>query len=111
MSERTVAAISTPKGQGGIAIVRISGEEAISIADKCFLSVGGKKLCKLSGYSAAFGKAINGGTDIDEAVALVFRAPKSYTGEDVVEISVHGGIVPARECLKAGLNLQFGKLR
>ena len=101
MPERTIAAISTPKGEGGIAIVRISGDEAISIADKCFISVSGKKICELSGYSAAFGKAVNRDGDIDEAVALLFRAPKSYTGEDVVEISVHGGIVPARECLKA----------
>ena len=102
MSGHTVAAISTPKGQGGIAIVRISGGDAISIADKCFVSVSGKRLFDLSGYSAAFGKAVDGsGKDIDEAVALVFRAPKSYTGEDVVEISVHGGIVPARECLKS----------
>ncbi|MBO4733987.1 MAG: tRNA uridine-5-carboxymethylaminomethyl(34) synthesis GTPase MnmE, partial [Clostridia bacterium] len=102
MSGHTVAAISTPKGQGGIAIVRISGGDAISIADKCFVSVSGRRLFDLSGYSAAFGKAVDGGgKDIDEAVALVFRAPKSYTGEDVVEISVHGGIVPARECLKS----------
>ena len=102
MSERTVAAISTPKGQGGIAVIRISGDEAISTADKCFISASGRKLRDLSGYSAAFGKAVNSdGAVIDEAVALVFRAPKSYTGEDVVEISVHGGIVPARECLKS----------
>lgn len=102
MSERTVAAISTPKGQGGIAIIRISGDGAINIADKCFVSASGKKLCGMSGYSAAFGKVINSdGASIDEAVALVFRAPKSYTGEDVVEISVHGGMIPARECLKS----------
>lgn len=102
MAERTIAAISTPKGQGGIAVIRISGDEAFNIADKCFVSVSGRKLSELSGYSAAFGKAVRSdGTVIDEAVALVFRAPKSYTGEDVAEISVHGGIVPARECLKS----------
>lgn len=101
MSERTIAAISTPKGEGGISVIRISGGEAIAIADKCFVSVSGRRLCELSGYSAAFGNAAINGTAIDEAVALVFRAPKSYTGEDVVEISVHGGLVPARECLKA----------
>ena len=102
MSERTVAAISTPKGEGGIAVIRISGNEAISIADKCFLAVSGKSLNSLKGYSAAYGKAVReNGTAVDEAVALVFRAPKSYTGENVVEISVHGGAVPARECLKA----------
>ena len=102
MSEKTVAAISTPKGQGGIAIVRISGEEAIAVADKCFVSASGRKIAELSGYSALFGKVKDSsGAAIDEAVALLFRAPKSYTGENVVEISVHGGIVPARECLKA----------
>ena len=102
MSERTVAAISTPKGEGGIAVIRISGDEAVSVADKCFLSASGKQLSDLSGYSAAYGKAVReNDTVIDEAVALVFRAPKSYTGENVVEISVHGGAVPARECLKA----------
>lgn len=102
MSERTVAAISTPKGEGGIAVIRISGDNAISIADKCFLAVSGKRLSDLAGYSAAYGKAVReNGAVIDEAVALVFRSPKSYTGENVVEISVHGGAVAARECLKA----------
>ena len=102
MSESTIAAISTPKGEGGISVIRISGSDALSIADKCFSAVSGKKLCDMKGYTAAFGAAVRGdGSRIDEAVALVFRAPKSYTGEDVVEISVHGGIVPARECLKS----------
>lgn len=102
MSDKTVAAISTPKGDGGIAIIRISGGEAISVADKCFVSVSGKPLSALSGYSAAFGEAVRAdGSHIDEAVALVFKAPKSYTGEDVVEISVHGGTVAANECLKS----------
>ena len=102
MSERTIAAISTPKGEGGISVIRISGSDAISIADRCFSAVSGKKLCDMKGYTAAFGAAVRGdGSRIDEAVALVFRAPKSYTGEDVVEISVHGGIIPARECLKS----------
>ncbi|MBR4762506.1 MAG: tRNA uridine-5-carboxymethylaminomethyl(34) synthesis GTPase MnmE, partial [Clostridia bacterium] len=102
MAERTVAAISTPKGEGGISVIRITGEAAIEIADKCFVSVSGKRLCELGGYRAAFGKAVRGdGSALDEAVALVFRAPKSYTGENVVEISVHGGLIPARECLKS----------
>ena len=102
MAEKTIAAISTPKGEGGIAVIRISGDNAISIADKCFLSASGKRLTSLSGYSAAFGEAVRqDGSRIDEAVALVFRAPKSYTGEDIVEISVHGGFVPANECLKS----------
>lgn len=90
MSE-TVAAISTPMGNGGISVIRISGDNAISVADKCFSSVSGKKLCTLKGYSAAFGSIINGSEKIDDAVALVFKAPKSFTGEDTVEFSVHGG--------------------
>ncbi|MBR4909754.1 MAG: tRNA uridine-5-carboxymethylaminomethyl(34) synthesis GTPase MnmE [Clostridia bacterium] len=102
MAERTVAAISTPKGEGGISVIRISGDEAVSIADKCFKAISGKPLTGLKGYSAAFGKAIRpDGSVIDEAVALVFRSPKSYTGEDVAEISVHGGYIPANECLKS----------
>ena len=102
MTEKTVAAISTAKGEGSIAVIRISGEEAVKIADRCFLSVSGKKLCELKGYTAAFGEAVRAdGSHIDEAVALVFKSPKSYTGEDVVELSVHGGSVAANECLKS----------
>ena len=88
----TVAAISTGKAPGGIGIVRISGENAISVADKIFSSFNGKKLCEIPGYSALYGKAYDEKGNIDNVVALVFKAPKSYTGEDVVEISCHGGL-------------------
>lgn len=101
MSERTIAAIATPLGEGGISVIRISGEDAISVADKCFFAFSGKKLSALDGYHAAYGKVVD--TDdktLDDAVALVFRAPKSYTGENVVEISVHGGTVIARQVLR-----------
>ena len=102
MDQRTIAALCSPKGDGAISVIRISGDNAINIADKCFKSVSGKSLTDLKGYRAAFGTAVNtDGSNIDEAVALVFRAPKSYTGEDVVEISVHGGAVSAREVLNA----------
>lgn len=101
MTNSTVAAISTPKGEGGISVIRISGENSIKIADECFCAANGKKLCELKGYSAAYGNVLRAdGSAVDEAVALVFRTPKSYTGEDVVEISVHGGMIPARESLK-----------
>lgn len=103
MSERTIAAISTALGEGGIAVIRISGESAIAVADKCFKSVSGEKLSSLKGYRAAFGSVFDGDTTLDDAVALVFRAPKSYTGEDVVEISVHGGRLMARQVLRAVL--------
>lgn len=97
----TIAAISTPLGEGGIGVVRISGENARAVADKIFRSVSGKRISEMAGYTAAFGKVYNGDTAVDEAVALVFSAPKSYTGEDVVELSVHGGVFITREVLRA----------
>ncbi|MBR1811977.1 MAG: tRNA uridine-5-carboxymethylaminomethyl(34) synthesis GTPase MnmE [Clostridia bacterium] len=100
----TVAAISTPPGSGGISVIRISGEDAIPVADRCFRSLSGKKLADTAGYSALYGKICDGETVIDEAVALVFRAPKSYTGEDVVEISCHGGGYAAQSVLRAILS-------
>ncbi len=101
MSERTIAAIATPLGEGGISVIRISGEDAISVADKCFEAFSGKKLVELDGYQAAYGKVTDAQNNIlDDAVALVFRAPKSYTGENVVEISVHGGTIVARQVLR-----------
>ena len=101
MSERTIAAIATPLGEGGISIIRISGEDAINIADKCFVAFSGNELSSLGGYQAAYGRVLDGNNaTLDDAVALVFRAPKSYTGENVVEISVHGGTVIARQVLR-----------
>ncbi len=101
MSERTIAAIATPLGEGGIGVIRISGDDAIAVADKCFVAFSDRKLTELDGYQAAYGKVVdNAGNTLDDAVALVFRAPKSYTGEDVVEISIHGGTVIARQVLR-----------
>lgn len=97
----TVAATSTGKAPGGIGIVRISGENAISVADSVFSSFNGKKLCEIPGYSALYGKAYDKTGNIDNVVALVFKAPKSYTGEDVVEISCHGGLFVTDKVLKA----------
>ncbi|MCH5169934.1 MAG: tRNA uridine-5-carboxymethylaminomethyl(34) synthesis GTPase MnmE [Oscillospiraceae bacterium] len=100
----TIAAISTGLAAGGIGIVRISGEDAIKIADSIFRSVSGKKIAEISGYSALYGKAVDGENVLDTAVALLFRAPKSYTGEDVVEISCHGGIYVTKRVLRAALS-------
>ena len=97
----TIAAISTGRAPGGIGVIRISGEDAISIADKVFSSFNGKKLADISGYSALYGKASDESGNIDNVVALVFKAPKSYTGEDVVEISCHGGLFVTDKVLKA----------
>lgn len=99
----TIAAISTGQAAGGIGIVRISGENALSVADRIFKTVSGIELEKLSGYKAAFGKVFFDEKCVDEAVALVFKAPKSYTGEDVVEISCHGGLLVTKQVLRAAL--------
>ena len=104
MSEKTIAAISTAQGEGGIGVIRISGDNALEIADKVFKSINNKKITEMKGYTAAFGKVCHNNEEIDEAVALVFRTPHSYTGEDVVEISCHGGIYITRQVLRAVLD-------
>lgn len=103
MKSNTIAAISTAQGAGGIGVIRISGEKAKAVADKVFHSAGGKKLSEMKGYTALYGKVAEGGEAIDEAVALVFCAPHSYTGEDVVELSCHGGMYLCRRVLHAVL--------
>ena len=85
----TIAAGATGPGVGAVAIVRISGDRAITIADQIW--EGKKKLCALPGYSFAFGRIVLDGRIIDEVLCAVFRAPHSYTGEDTVEINCHGG--------------------
>lgn len=99
----TIAAISTAQAAGGIGIVRISGENALSVANQIFKTVSGVNLQTLSGYKAAFGHVLSDGKPIDEGIATVFRAPKSYTGEDVVEISCHGGLYITKQVLRAAL--------
>lgn len=100
MSERTIAAIATPAGDGALGVIRISGDDAISIADKVFFAFSGKKLGSLEGYRAAYGEIKDGDTVLDDAVALVFRAPHSFTGENTVEFSVHGGSIMLRTVLR-----------
>lgn len=102
--EHTIAAISTPNGVGGMGVIRISGENALLVAESIFNSVSGKKISEMKGYTASFGKIIDEGQIIDEAVALVFRSPHSYTGEDVVEISCHGGMYITKRVLRAVLS-------
>lgn len=100
----TVAAIATPNAPGGIGIIRISGEDAFKIADCVFKSVSSKRLSELKGYTAAFGHVYDGENLIDECIATVFREPKSYTGEDVVELSCHGGLYVTNSVLRAVLS-------
>lgn len=104
----TIAAIATGQAAGGIGVVRISGGRAIEIADRVFTPVNGGSLGELAGYRARLG-TVSDGDWSDECIALVFRAPHSYTGEDVVELSCHGGLVTTRcaleACLAAGARL------
>lgn len=100
----TIAAIATGNSASGIGVIRISGDTAIEVADKVFKAMDGTPLSLLRGYTAKYGNVCDNGKEYDNAIALVFRAPKSYTGEDVVEISVHGGIFIVEKTLEAVLN-------
>lgn len=105
MQNRTIAAIATPVGEGSIGVIRISGDNAVGVADSVFRAFSGKKIADIPGYAALYGEIISEGEKIDSAVALKFTAPKSYTGEDVVEISIHGG----RYVVKRVLRLLYEK--
>lgn len=95
-----IAGISTPNAPGGIAIIRISGDKALEIADKLFKSVNGKKAVDMDGYTCAYGHIYDDNQLIDECVLTVFKAPHSYTGEDVAEISCHGGLFVTKKILR-----------
>lgn len=105
----TIAAISTPMGEGGIGIVRVSGPDAIAVAGRVFRAGSGKPMESQASHTVRFGSVTDDGQAVDQALATVFRAPHSYTGEDTVEISAHGGPVPLRRTLalllRAGAHL------
>ncbi|MEZ5301171.1 MAG: tRNA uridine-5-carboxymethylaminomethyl(34) synthesis GTPase MnmE [Verrucomicrobiales bacterium] len=89
-----IAAISTPPGQGAIAVLRLSGEGALAVADAIFRGAGGRSLQASPARRAVFGTIVDGaGEKVDEVLATAFRGPASYTGEDLVEISCHGGVL------------------
>lgn len=100
MASNTIAAIATPAAMGGVSMIRVSGPEAFSIAEKVFHPFQGKVLEQMKGYTAAYGGFYEGKDQIDDGVALVYHAPKSYTGEDVVELTCHGGILITRKILR-----------
>lgn len=98
----TIAAICTANGVGGIGIVRISGSDAFKVASKVFCpKIKKNKIENLNGYQAAFGSVVDEKGVIDECIALKFNAPYSYTGENTVEISVHGGSAVLKQTLRA----------
>ena len=102
----TIAAIATPPGNGGIAIIRISGEDAVDYAEKLVFPLSGKSLSALESHKLTLSKVKTAeGRLIDEAMAVVMRAPRSYTGEDVVEIDCHGGNTAARLIMDELINI------
>ena len=100
IQEETISAISTAIGEAGIGIVRMSGERAIEIADKIFLSASGKNLSTINSRKIFYGKIIDANNSIiDEVIMLVMPSPNSYTKENVVEIQCHGGAVVLKKIL------------
>ncbi|MGG0643749.1 tRNA uridine-5-carboxymethylaminomethyl(34) synthesis GTPase MnmE [Sporosarcina gallistercoris] len=104
----TIAAISTPMGEGAIAIVRISGDEAVGIADRLFRSPSGKRLVDSSSHTIHYGHLVDPSTDetVEEIMVSLMKAPKTFTREDVIELNCHGGLVSVNRVLR--LVLQYG---
>lgn len=104
-NDPTIAAIATPRGQGAIAVIRISGEDAVAICDKIFRSAAVKDGISLfPANTIHYGKIHENGTIIDEVILSIFKAPRSYTGEDVIEISCHGSAYIQQKILQLLLN-------
>ena len=105
----TIAAIATAPGEGGISIVRVSGPEAEAVLSAVFRPAGGAADKPLPTHLLTYGRARDGGETLDECMAVLFRAPRSYTREDVAELQLHGGWLTAervlRACLRAGARL------
>src|SRR5271154_5224716 len=98
MFDDTIAAIATPLGEGGLAVVRISGAQAFAVGDKIFLPSGKSSLKPSAAptHTIHYGKIVRHGETVDEVLLSILRAPRTFTREDTVEISCHGGILPAK---------------
>ena len=105
MLDDTIAAIATPLGEGGLAVIRLSGSEATAIAGKCFKPVGphSKPPADALTHTLHYGKVTDRGRDIDEVLLAVLLAPRTFTREDTIEITCHGGQLAAQSVLKAVL--------
>ena len=101
MHGNVIAAISTPPGKGGVAVIRMSGKGALEIANKVFEPISGKAIGDYPARTQIYGYIIHNGEKIDDGMLTAFPAPRSYTGEDTVEISCHGGILVTRTVLEA----------
>ncbi|MDB6121336.1 MAG: tRNA modification GTPase mnmE [Pedosphaera sp.] len=98
MLDDTIAAIATPLGEGGLAVIRLSGPEALVIADKSFQPIGKSSAIPSEAltHTIHYGKIVRNGQSVDEVLVAVMRAPRTLTREDVVEITCHGGLLPAK---------------
>jgi len=98
MWDDTIAAIATPLGEGGLAVVRLSGKNALTLADACFQPVGSGALnpSAAPSHTIHYGKIVDAGRVVDEVLVAILRAPRTFTREDTVEISCHGGLLPAK---------------
>ncbi|MBI3850582.1 MAG: tRNA uridine-5-carboxymethylaminomethyl(34) synthesis GTPase MnmE [Verrucomicrobia bacterium] len=98
MLDDTIAAIATPLGEGGLAVIRLSGPQALAVADQCFVPVGKSSLKPSSAptHTIQYGKIVRHDRTVDEVLVAVLRAPRTFTREDAVEITCHGGLLPAK---------------
>ena len=103
LASSTIAAISTPPGKGGVAVIRISGDEALAVAKGIFKPRFAEGLDFIAPRKQIYGDILSSGEQIDDGLLTYFPAPNSYTGEDIVEISCHGGILVTRMVLEAAL--------
>jgi tRNA modification GTPase len=101
MIDDTIAAIATPLGEGGLAVIRVSGNHALGIVDKCFQPVGkgSTRPAKAETHTIHYGRITRHDQTVDEVLIAVIRAPRTFTREDVVEITCHGGLLPAKAVL------------
>ncbi len=102
-TEGTIVAIATPPGEGGIGVVRLSGERALEVAAKVFRPRSGGPVSAQKNFTSRYGHAVEGEKVLDEVLLLVMRGPKSYTGEDTAEISAHGGPAVLQAIVRAAL--------
>ena len=98
----TIAAISTPRGEGGISIVRMSGQDSLNILEKIFRPKN-KKASELKNYSINYGHIIDNEHIVDEVLVSIMKAPNTYTREDIVEINCHGGFLVTEKVLEVVL--------
>ncbi len=106
MLDDTIAAIATPLGEGGLAVIRVSGKDALAVADRCFEPAGRNsvRVWAAESHTIHFGHVVGGGKNVDQVLLAVMRAPRTFTREDVVEITCHGGMLPAKMVLDTVLS-------